>query len=145
MNGETIKIIHVPPAHTDGDSIVHFEKANVIHAGDTFFNGFYPFMDVEHGGSIAGVINAANIMLNMADDNTKIIPGHGPLANKTQLTAYRDMLMSVQSKLAAAIKNNQSADQAAAADILKTLNEKWGNGFLKPASFVKIAYASMKK
>ena len=79
FNGDTIRAIHVPHAHTDGDSFIYFEKANVIHAGDFFFNGFYPFIDVNHGGSLAGMIQAVEKVLSLADDNTKIIAGHGPI------------------------------------------------------------------
>ena len=82
LNGETVHAIHSPNAHTDGDTIIHFEKANVIHAGDLFFNGFYPFIDTGAGGTVQGVIAAIDKMLALADDNTKIIPGHGPLADK---------------------------------------------------------------
>lgn len=144
LNGETIRIKHVPPAHTDGDSIVHFVNSNIIHTDDTFFNGFYPFIDVEHGGSIDGMLTAAGITLGLANDQTKIIPGHGPLATKKQLVAYRDMLIKARDAIKMAAKGGKSADQVIAADPLKTLNEKWGKGFLKPQIFVKIVLGGMK-
>jgi cyclase len=145
LNGETIRIIHVPPAHTDGDSIVHFEKSNIIHTGDTFFNGFYPFIDVEHGGSIDGMIKAAGITLGLANDQTKIIPGHGPLGNKKQLAAFRDMLIKARDAIKMAAKGGKSPEQVAKADPLKALNAKWGNGFLKPPIFVRIVLGGMKR
>ena len=92
INGETILAFHVSRAHTDGDSVIHFQNANVIHAGDVFFNGFYPFIDVDHGGTVKGMIRAADAILALADGETKIIPGHGPLGDRKQLQEYRDML-----------------------------------------------------
>lgn len=89
INGETVRAVHLPHAHTDGDSIIIFENANVIHAGDILFNGFYPFIDVPHGGSIKGMIKAADAILALADDETKIIPGHGQLADRKALADYR--------------------------------------------------------
>ncbi|MBT5941987.1 MAG: MBL fold metallo-hydrolase [Rhodospirillaceae bacterium] len=144
LNGETIRIMHVPPAHTDGDSIVHFVKSNIIHTGDTFFNGFYPFIDVEHGGNIDGMIKAANITLGLANDQTKIIPGHGPLGNKQQLTAFRDMLIQARDAVKMSAKAGKTPEQIASSSAMKTLNAKWGNGFLKPHIFVKIVLGGMK-
>ncbi|MDY6974321.1 MAG: MBL fold metallo-hydrolase, partial [Thermodesulfobacteriota bacterium] len=86
LNKDIIHVMHVPHAHTDGDTLIYFEKANVIHTGDVFFNGFYPFIDINHGGSMKGMIKAVDKILSLADDKTKIIPGHGPLGDKEQLT-----------------------------------------------------------
>lgn len=138
LNGETISIQHVPPAHTDGDSIVHFEEANIIHTGDTFFNGIYPFIDVEHGGSIDGMIKAADITLKLANDQTQIIPGHGPLASKKDLVRFRDMLITARTAIKAAAQGGKSVEEVIAAEPLKELNAEWGDGFLKPASFITI-------
>ncbi len=144
MNGETIRIRHLPPSHTDGDSFVRFEKSNVIHTGDVFFNGFYPFIDVEHGGSIDGMIKSSGIILGFADDQTKIIPGHGPLGNKKQLAAFRQMLITVRDRMKVAMKGGKSADQIVAANPIKDVEVKWGKGFLNTAKFLKIVYAGMK-
>ncbi|MAF50250.1 MAG: MBL fold metallo-hydrolase, partial [Rhodospirillaceae bacterium] len=145
LNDETISIRYVPPAHTNGDSFVHFKNANVIHAGDTFFNGFYPFIDTQYGGSIDGMINAAGIILGLADAGTKIIPGHGPLSDKAGLAAFRAMLIEARDSIKMSMQGGKTADQVAAADPLKALNPKWGNGFLKPDRFVKIVYGGMKR
>lgn len=145
LNDETISIRYVPPAHTNGDSIVLFKKANVIHAGDIFFNGFYPFIDTQYGGSIDGMIKSAGIILSLADAETKIIPGHGPLSDKAGLTAFRAMLIEARDSIKMSMQGGKSADQIAAADPLKALNPKWGNGFLKPDRFVKIVYGGMKR
>ena len=96
LNGDEIHAFHVPPAHTDGDAIVHFRTANVVHMGDLFFNGMYPFIDVSTGGSIDGMISAAERVLGMIGAETKVIPGHGPVAGRSELTAYRDMLVGVR-------------------------------------------------
>ena len=140
LNGDEILAVHVPPAHTDGDSVVHFRKANVIHAGDTFFNGFYPFIDLDTGGSVAGMIGAADRMLALADDRTRIIPGHGPLGTKADLKAYRDMLATARDRVAALVKAGKTLEQVTAAAPTAELDAKWGQGFLKPAAFVSILY-----
>ena len=145
MNGETIHVRHLAPAHTDGDSFVHFKTANVIHTGDIYFNGLYPFIDIDHGGSIDGMINAAGEILKVAGPNTKIIPGHGPLSDKAQLAAYRNMLIKVRDRLRVAVKNNRTLEQVIAAKPTKDLDAKWGKGFLKPAFFVKIVYSGMAR
>ncbi len=90
-NGETLALQHVAPAHTDSDIYVHFEKANVIQMGDLFFNGMYPFIDSSTGGKITGMIAAADKILSLADNDTEIVAGHGPLANKAELTKFRDI------------------------------------------------------
>ena len=95
LNGDTIHVFHVDPAHTDGDSIVHFENAGVIHMGDTYFAGMYPFFDLSSAGSVKGMLAAVNRVLEIADNDTRIIPGHGPISNRKQLVAYRDMLEQV--------------------------------------------------
>ncbi len=145
MNGETILVRHLAPAHTDGDSFVHFKTANVIHTGDIYFNGLYPFIDIDHGGSIDGMIKAAGAILDVAGPNTKIIPGHGPLSDKAQLAAYRNMLIKVRDRLRVAVKNNRTLEQVIAAKPTKDLDAKWGKGFLKPAFFVKIVYSGMAR
>ncbi len=96
LNGEDIRIFHVPRAHTDGDAIVHFTGSDVIHMGDTYFNGLYPFIDYSSAGRVEGMIAAADKVLGMAGEKTKIIPGHGPLSNKAELKAYRDMLATIR-------------------------------------------------
>jgi cyclase len=134
LNGDEIHGFHVPPAHTDGDSVVHFRKANVLHGGDTFFNGMYPFIDLSSGGSVAGMIGAADRMLALATDGTRIIPGHGPLATRADLKAYRDMLATVRDRVAAEVKAGKTLEQVTAAAPTADLDEKWGGGFLKGPS-----------
>ena len=89
---ECVDLVHYDPAHTDTDIYIHFHKANVLHLGDIFFNGMYPFIDEGTGGSIGGTLDAAKKSIVLADDKTKIIPGHGPLGNKFDLKNYIDMM-----------------------------------------------------
>ena len=144
MNSQTLKIQHLPSAHTSGDSFVHFVEADVIHTGDIFFNGFYPFIDVQHGGSITGVINAVDVMLKTGGANSTIIPGHGPVADKAALRDYRDMLIGVRKAVQALVDADKSRAEAVAAGPTAAFDEKWGKGFLKPAAFAGFVYDSLK-
>lgn len=145
LNGEDIHAFHVPPAHTDGDSIVHFKKANVIHCGDTFFNGFYPFIDVTTGGSVDGMIAAADKVLALAGADTKIIPGHGPLATKADLQAFRDMLVGVRKAVKPLVDAGKTLDEVKAAKPLAAFDPKWGGGFLKSDVFLMIVHQSLSR
>jgi len=140
LNNDTIHAKHVPAAHTDGDSFIHFRKSNVIHTGDIFFNGFYPFIDVLHGGSLKGMIAAVDKVLLLADDKTKIIPGHGPLADKTQLISYRQMLVTVYERLRKLKADGKTASEAAADDPLEDLEETWGDGMFEGDRWIEIIY-----
>jgi len=145
LDGETIVVRHMPAAHTDGDSFVFFKKANVIHTGDLYFNGFYPFIDVEHGGSLNGLIAATDEMLKIANKQTKIIPGHGPLSNKAELSAYRDMLKQVRTLASKAKKKNEPAKRLALSQPFLRIDKKWGRGFLKAPAFLSLVYSSLGK
>ncbi len=114
-NGEEIRVFHVPPAHTDGDSIIHFVKADVVHMGDLFFNGMYPFIDVSSGGKVDGMVAAADRALAAASDKTRIIPGHGPRATKADLLAYRDTVKTLRDRIAKLKKEGKSRDAVIAA------------------------------
>ena len=140
VNGETVRIEHVPHAHTDGDSFVHFVEANVIHAGDIFFNGFYPFVDVAHGGSLRGVIGGVDRLLALADDDTKIIPGHGALATQDDLIAYRAMLATALERLQSLKNAGKSVDEAIAAEPLADLEAEWGDGFMPGDAWIRTVY-----
>ena len=145
LNGEEIRALHVPRAHTDGDTIVHFAKSDVIHAGDTFFNKLYPFIDTSSGGSVAGVLAAADRILKMAGDKTKIIPGHGPLGDKADLKAYRDMLAAVSGRVASQVKQGKKLEEVVASKPTAQFDEAWGKGFLTPDKFVEMLYGTLKK
>src|SRR5712664_1356788 len=113
-NGETLALQHLAPAHTDTDIYIHFQKANVIHMGDTFFNGFYPYIDSSTGGKISGMIAAADKVLPLAGNYTKIVPGHGPLGNKAGLAKFRDMLVTARERLQKLKSAGKSAQEAVA-------------------------------
>ena len=142
LNGYEMHAFHVENAHTDGDAIIVFRDANVVHMGDTYFNGRYPFIDVEHGGTIDGMIAAANLVLDMVDDDTKIIPGHGPLSNKVKLTAYRDMLVGVRERVLAEIESGKTLDAAVAANPTAEFDAEWGGRF-PPDLFTRLVYTDL--
>jgi glyoxylase-like metal-dependent hydrolase (beta-lactamase superfamily II) len=114
-NGDTIQVFHVDNAHTDGDSIIHFTNADVFHMGDTFFRGRYPFIDVDFGGNVNGLIAAADRVLSMVSPSSKIIPGHGDLSTPADLRAYRDMLSDVRDRVQALIDQGRNIDEVVAA------------------------------
>ncbi|HEX5726152.1 MAG TPA: MBL fold metallo-hydrolase [Longimicrobiaceae bacterium] len=145
LNGDEIHAFHVPPAHTDGDAIVHWRRANVVHMGDVYFNGSYPFVDHSSGGSVDGIIGAADRVLAMSNDSTRIIPGHGPLATRADLQAYRDMVATARDRVRAAVAAGRTLEQAKAADLLADLNARWGGGFIRPDVFVQILYQDLSR
>ena len=145
LNGDELVVTHAPRAHTDGDSIVEFRKSNVIHMGDTFFNKMYPFIDTSSGGSVAGVLAAADRVMKMAGDNTKIIPGHGPLGSKADLKAYRDMLVAISASIRGQIKAGKTLEQVVSSKPTATYDEVWGKGFLAPEKFVAMLYGNLIK
>jgi len=144
LNGQTIEAIHVDPAHTDGDSLVHFREADVLHMGDTFFAGIYPFIDVSSGGRIDGMIAAADRGLAIAGPKTRIIPGHGPLSDRAGLLATRDMLISVRDRIRNLIAEGADRDAVVAGKPSAAFDAEFGGGFLSPDDFVAIAYESLK-
>ncbi len=130
FNDQPAKAIHVPKAHTDGDAIIHFTNANVIHAGDTFFNGLFPYIDLDSGGSVDGYINAQITMISMSNDETKIIPGHGPLSNKQELQAAVDMLIDSKAIIAKHVKDGKTLEEVLKANPLQKYHEDWNWGFI---------------
>jgi glyoxylase-like metal-dependent hydrolase (beta-lactamase superfamily II) len=138
INGEEIRALHVPRAHTDGDSIVHFVKGDIVHMGDTFFNGMYPFIDTSSGGNVDGVIACADRVLAMGSDKLRIIPGHGPLATKADLKAYRDMLATVSGRIKQMIREGKKLEEITASGVSADYDEKWGKGFIKANKFAEM-------
>jgi cyclase len=139
-NGETIALQHFAPAHTDSDIYVHFQKANVISMGDTFFNGMYPYIDPGTGGKIAGMIAAADKILSLADNHTKIVAGHGPLGNKADLTKSRDMLITSRDRVQKLKAAGKSAQEAVAEKPFADLDPVWGKGIINSDQFVQVVY-----
>ena len=142
-NGEEIHAFHVSKAHTDGDAIVHFVFANVIHMGDVYFNGSFPFIDVAAGGGIGGVIAGADRALELANTETRIIPGHGSLSNAEELRAYRDMLVTVRDRINRLIADGMSEDAVVAERPTADLNESWGGDEARAERFVRAVYQGM--
>lgn len=144
LNGDTVHLLHLGPAHTDGDALVHFEKANVIHMGDTMMTVSYPFVDVGSGGRYSGFIAAAERALALADDKTVIIPGHGPVTNKAGLTAWRDMLLAIRASVAKLVAEGKTLEQVIAAKPTAQWDAQWGQVFIKAEDLLKVVYAEVR-
>ena len=140
LNGKQASIVKMPNAHTDGDSIIYWKEDNVIHTGDLFFNGFWPFVDASSGGSLRGMIQATDEILDMVDEDTKIIPGHGPMATKDDLRRYNDMLKIVANKVRAEKEAGVTKEKWIKNNPLADLSDKWGNGFLPTDAFTAIIW-----
>jgi glyoxylase-like metal-dependent hydrolase (beta-lactamase superfamily II) len=143
MNGEDIQVFHVPNAHTDGDGLVHYVKNNIIQTGDTYFNGIYPYIDLGVGGSIEGMIKSGHRVIDLADDATIIIPGHGKISNKKELATFVKMLETIRDNVKKLIDAGKSSDEVVAAKPTKEYDAVWGNGFMKPDVFAGIVYTSL--
>ncbi|MCH2172808.1 MBL fold metallo-hydrolase [Myxococcota bacterium] len=143
VNGEAVRILHVSPAHTDGDSIVLFPDANVLHMGDTYFNGMYPFFDGSSGGSVEGMLAALNLGISLADDRTRVIPGHGPISNRAELLRSRNMLAAVIERIGREKLKGASENEVLEGRPTADLDGAWGRGVLKPDDFVRLVYQSL--
>ena len=144
LNGVDARLIHTPKAHTDGDSVIHFEQLNVIHTGDNFFNGMFPFIDLNSGGSVDGYIAAQKKIHAMSQNDTKIIPGHGPLANKADLAKSIAMLEDARSMIMAAIKDGKSEDEVVAMNPLAEKYKSWHWGFITTERMTRQLYQGLK-
>jgi cyclase len=145
LNGDIVQIVHVPNAHTDGDSIVHFTNANVIHTGDAYVKDQYPFIDVSSRGSIDGLIAAADIVISRSNADTKIIPGHGALATRNDLQRFHDLLVTVRGRIQALIDSGMSEDEVVAAQPTAEFDATWGQGFMNGENFTRFAYQSLTR
>ncbi len=143
FNDQTVKATHLANAHTDGDAVIKFEEGNVVHTGDIYFNGLYPFIDFSSGGNVNGVIDAQNAILEMSDDETKIIPGHGPLASKADLAATRDKLIQVRDAIKLLMDQGLSAEEIVAQKPLANLGLGWPPGFINQDQFVQLVVAGL--
>src|SRR5580658_3880985 len=142
-NGETLALQHVAAAHTDSDIYVHFQRADVIQMADLFFNGMYPYIDPGTGGKITGVIAAADKILSLAGNETKIVAGHGPLGNKADLAKFRDMLVTTRDRVEKLKSAGKSAQEAVAERPFADLDPVWGKGIINGDQFVQIAYLTL--
>lgn len=144
LNDQDVEIISLDPAHTDGDSFIVFPKDNVIHTGDVFFNGAWPFIDASSKGSLNGVIKAAETILKKTNATTKIIPGHGALAQKADLEKYHEVLLTVFNRLDKAKKEGLTKDQWLESKPLADLDEQWGQGFMPTEKFTNIVWDTVQ-
>jgi glyoxylase-like metal-dependent hydrolase (beta-lactamase superfamily II) len=142
-DGQTIRLTYIPDAHTDGDTVVFFENANVIATGDLFFNGIYPLIDYSAKGWIGGMIAGVNQILAMSNDKTQIVPGHGAVATKADLRAYREMLETVEDRLMTYAAQGKSPDEVVALKPTADFDAKWGKGFLNGDVFTRMAYTGL--
>jgi glyoxylase-like metal-dependent hydrolase (beta-lactamase superfamily II) len=143
LNGTTIRLDTCLPAHTDGDTIVEFTDAEIIHLGDLWWNGRYPFIDYDTGGSINGVIRAVEAILSRVTDRALIIPGHGPVGGKSELREFRDMLVAVRDRVAELKKQGKSIDEIVAAKPTAAFDAKWGTSLVNGTLFTRLAYAGV--
>lgn len=145
INGDEVAAFHVPRAHTDGDAIVHFRRANVVHMGDVYVTYGYPFIDLSTGGSVNGMISALGRVLAAIDENTKVIPGHGALSNRAGLQAYRGMLVTIRDRVQRRLEAGASLQNVITAKPTAEFDSTWGNGWIKPDQFVEILYTSLSR
>jgi glyoxylase-like metal-dependent hydrolase (beta-lactamase superfamily II) len=145
LNGVDVVCFHVPNAHTDGDVVVWFPGENVLHAGDVFFNGNFPILDVGTGGTVNGMIAAQERILGLIGPDTKVIPGHGPLGTKADLQAAHDMLVQVRDRVKGLVAKKMTLEQIQAARPLADLEEKWGKGYVKADLMLKAAVLDMER
>lgn len=143
LNGHTARVFHVANAHTDGDSVIHFPEVNVIHAGDVMFNHLFPYIDLDGGGSVAGFIAGQKKIIALANDETKIIPGHGALANKADLQAAVDMLEDAQARVKALVDAGKSQEEVIAGNPLADYEDGWSWDFISADSMTETIYRSL--
>jgi cyclase len=143
LNGLEVRILHLPPGHTDGDAVVWIPAADVLHTGDLLFNGTYPVIDLSAGGSIGGMIRSLDLLLPLIGPTTKIVPGHGPLADRAALLRFRDMLVTVRGRVAKLVKEGKTLEQIKAAKPLADLDVVWGTGFMKPDTFLGVVCSDL--
>jgi len=143
VSGQTVSVIHLPAAHTDGDSAVHFREANIIHAGDVLFSGMFPFIDTSSGGSLAGYLAGLETLHAAADEETRIIPGHGPLSTRDDIAASIEMLQTARDAVQALIDQGMSRQGVIDADPLGDLGADWATGFMTTERFTTILYEDL--
>jgi glyoxylase-like metal-dependent hydrolase (beta-lactamase superfamily II) len=144
LAGQTVEVIPVPPAHTNGDLAVRFVEADIIQTGDTFFHGFYPDIDQPHGGTIDGMIAWYDTLYKMCGPNTRIIPGHGPVANREDVREYQGMLREVRRRVAKGVAAGMTEEQLIASHPLDDLDAKWGGNLIKQPYLLAIVYEELK-
>ena len=143
INGQLVMVFHVDNAHTDGDAVVYFPESNVIHAGDVLFYPLFPYIDRSSGGSLDGVLRAVNRILFLANDDTKIIPGHGNLTDRAGLIEYRDMLLDLRNKVGAQIRAGKTKEEIVAMNLHAPYQEKWNWNFISGERMIEQVYDNL--
>ena len=143
QGGQQLALVNYGPAHTDGDTIIYISPANVAVVGDIFSNHFYPIIDLASAGSIDGMIHSLDQILAQTDEHTKIVPGHGPVATRSDLQDYRDMLVQVRQRIKVLIGAGKTIDEAVAAAPTKDFDAEWGRGYVSPDVFVRMVFTSL--
>lgn len=144
IGNKSVQLIHLPAAHTDGDSGIFFVEDNVIHMGDTFFKDRFPYIDLSSGGSIAGLIEAVKTVMMLVDENTHIIPGHGDLANKSDLQNYLDMLIDIKTKVETSLASGMSLEAIKSANLTEGY-ESYGTGFISAEQFIDTIWTDLNR
>jgi len=142
-NNDTMEVLHPAPAHTDGDAVIYFTDANVVHTGDLYWNGLYPVIDASSGGSTEGMISGIEAVLARIDGDTKVIPGHGPLSNKVELQSFHEMLKVSYSRIKALKEEGKTIEEIVAAKPTADFDDQWGVAFLKPEQWAQMVYSSI--
>ena len=144
LNGEDVRAVHTPRGHTDGDSVIWFTKSNVVHMGDQFFNGMFPFVDVENGGSVRGMIANVDHVLSMLPDDAKVIPGHGPLSDKNGLRRFVATLKATSAAVESGVAAGRTLEQLRADKVLAAW-DSWGQGFIKTDDWIGTLYGELTR
>jgi len=145
VNGEDVAVNHVANGHTDSDAFVYFQKANVLHTGDLMMSNGYPLIDAGNGGSAAGLIAGHEKALALCNDQTRVIPGHGPVVGKAELQAYHDMVATIRKRVADLVKKGRTLEQVKAAAPTREFDERWGKGFIKPEFFLERLFIELRQ
>ncbi|MEM6652713.1 MAG: MBL fold metallo-hydrolase [Pseudomonadota bacterium] len=145
LNGQTVRLIHTPSAHTDGDTFIYFEEADVLHTGDLMFSGMFPFVDVTAGGSFSGFLAASNVMMEMTNEDTRIIPGHGPLSTEADIADTIEMLSGTMAAVQAEIDAGKEIEAVLDAVPLSPWVEDWAWGFITEARFTRLIFSDLNR
>lgn len=145
LNGEDIRAIHFPHGHTDGDSVIFFPQSNVVHMGDDFVTYGFPFVDIENGGSVSGMVAGVEKVLSMTKPDTKFIPGHGPLSTPDDVRKFLAMITETRAAVAAAVKKHKTPEQMKKEKILDKWEADYGKGFIKTDDWIDTLYDDVSK
>ena len=145
LNGEDVRAVHYPNAHTDGDSVIWFTQSNVVHMGDNFFNGMFPVIDLDNGGGVRGMARTALKVASMLPADTKVIAGHGPLGDRDSLRKFGEMLNGTADAVQAGITAGKTVEQLKAEKVLAPWAEEWGKGFIKTDPFIELLYRDLSR